>query len=514
MPVQIVPCYFSPSVDSAWSVAPGALTNVDALAPLQVGAYGSIGTVDPFSGSFITGTDILKGKMFRQVAGTVRFLVFRKQDIDEYDSFLALTNRGTAYNAATANWEAAAWGNQIIACNYLDATQSSTGAGFAGLGGGSPKARYVAASQDFVILADVDDGGSNVYSDMVWWCGLRNPATWTPAIATQAGNIRLLGSPGPIRNVVAFRGGFVAFKDNSMFMGTYVGPPPNGFIFDWTMISNRIGCIAPDSIAELDGKLYFLHSSGFYEFDGQTIRNIGMPVYSAFLNEVNCISNAYTSHFFQFTGTPEGYALIQAVSDDVDGVVWWRTSRQIGNPSFRPAFTFYGYNPRTQRWGRWTQNTGFLGASDPHSKLVFANFVDFDTFKSDKSGRFWMIWPNSSTGTTVASVRYPVVTTNTAATYTTGIVGSVEGSQTQNRHHWRTLPGTTADSGATVTAAGYSSENKLVTNGTATGAVNTEFDYADIHISSKFRTNTVTWTVGKVTILAGVGSEMVGGGRR
>jgi len=507
MPAKIVPCYFSPSVDNAWSVAPGALTGLQNFAPLQIGAYGSMGVATPSGFSGIADLDFLKGKMFRQVAGTVRLLMFRPGNIDEYDNAGTKTNRGTGYNAATANWEAAAWGNQIIACNYLDATQSSTGAGFAGLGGGSPKARYVAANQDFVILADVDDSGSNVFSDMVWWCGLRNPATWTPAIATQAGNIRLLGAPGPIRNVVAFRGGFVVFKDNSMFMGTYVGPPPNGFIFDWTMISNRIGLIAPDAVAELDGKLYFLHSSGFYEFDGQTIRNIGMPVYQQFGVETGYFVNPNQGPVI---GAGDGIAKTQTVADDIDGIVWFQSNITIAGTH---PFLFYGYNPRTQRWGRGQLAGGGVGSG--FSKLIVANFADINAFLSGRTAdRFWVV-ANGAAASSIQAVQYPVATAaGVQAYYITGLVGSREGSSTSLRHHWRTLNGTTADSAVAVTINGYSSETKLIANGTATGAVNTEFDYADVLISSRFKTATVQFSVGKVTILAGIGFDEQPGGRR
>src|SRR3990172_642707 len=105
---QIVPCYFAPDIDNAWAVAPGALASVNLLAPLQNGAYGSIGTANYFGASTLTGSDILSGKMFRQINGGVRLLMFRPGNIDEYDSSAVLTNQGTGYNASTVAWRAAA----------------------------------------------------------------------------------------------------------------------------------------------------------------------------------------------------------------------------------------------------------------------------------------------------------------------------------------------------------------------------------------------------------------------
>ena len=87
---------------------------------------------------------------------------------------------------------------------FPPALSACTGAGFSALGGSSPKAAHIAANVNFVMMADVDDGGSNVYTDMVWWSGIRNPATWTPSQATQAGNIRLLDIPGVRDGIVDF----------------------------------------------------------------------------------------------------------------------------------------------------------------------------------------------------------------------------------------------------------------------------------------------------------------------
>ena len=125
-----------------WSVNPGACTAMAKLVQRQDGMLQTfVSDYQAQSSSFgfsLTGSDHLHAEVFAQTDATSRFLTFRKQDIDEYSSAGVRTNRGTGYNAATTAWSAAAWGNQIIACNYLDATQSSTGAGFSGLGGSAP----------------------------------------------------------------------------------------------------------------------------------------------------------------------------------------------------------------------------------------------------------------------------------------------------------------------------------------------------------------------------------------
>ncbi len=497
---QIVSPYYAPDIDNAWSVAPGALSAMDGFAPLQAGTYGSMGQTSLFN---LTsgGIDTLHGQMFRQINGSVRFLTFRPGNIDEFDNTGARTNRGTSYNASTTNWSADSWGNQIIACNYLDATQSSTSTSFSALSG-APKARYVASNLQFVMLADVDDGGSNVFSDMVWWGGLQDPSTWTPSIATQAGNQRLLDVPGPIKGIIAFRDTFVVFKENAIFVGAYVGPPPYGYIFQWRLVSARIGCIAPKSIVELDGKLYFMHSSGIYEFDGQALRNIGLPIFQSFM--------ALTG----YAGAPPpnttslSQSLVQAVGDDIDGVVWFHIGYTFAGTFFT---VLYGYNTRAGKWGRFITSPG---ASATQSCLVMdANYADHQAFKTDNTGRLLVLFAPSGGPSALYSVRYPAAGSGTPS-YTTGIFGSVDGSDLIDTHYIRTLAGTTSDTGITGTTSGYSSENQLVTNGATTSVYNAEFDEMDCRIESRFKKQLVTWTTGKVVVLGGIGFNGTKGGKR
>jgi hypothetical protein len=497
----MVPVFFAPDMDNAWSANPGALTMMTGFAPMQNGAYGSIGTANLFGSSTLTDDDHITAYTFRQLDGTVRFLTCRVQNIDEYDSSASRTNRGTGYNAATTGWSMAAWGNQIIACNFLDATQSSTGAGFSALSG-APKARRVAANQNFVIFADVDDGGSNIYPDMVWWSGIQNPAQWTPSIATQCGNYRLLDAPGPIREIVAYRDTFVAFKDNAVFVGEYIGPP---YVWSWRLVSNRVGCIAPNGVAELDGRLYFVHTSGFYEFDGNALRNIGVPVTQSFLRESSLISGVSVGGVSPPGGsfTADGVTTTQTAVDDIEGIVWFKGGyvRVLDSD----AITFlYGYNARSQKWGRHNVETGSVTGKT--ACMVRGSTVDAQAFKADGTGRFLMVW-NTTAGTTVRSIRYPAATTDTVPTsVTTGLFGG-KPSGTLTKTSWRLLAGSEADSGMTLIVTGYKDEAKLTSMGSATAAVNTEFAEGDYIMNARYRQQGYTWSVGKVTILGGLGGE-------
>lgn len=501
---------YAPDVDNNWRFAPGVLTHVQALAPLQSGALGSVGTANYFSSSTLTGSDHLMAQTFRQVAGTVRFLTFRPGNIDEYDSSATRTNRGTGYNASTTMWSATAWGNQIIATNYLDAPQSSTGTSFSALSGSPPKARMVASNLDFVMFADVDDGGSNVYSDMVWWGGLRNPSTWTPSPATQAGNGRRLEAPGPIRALVAYGKSFVVFKDNAIIVGNFIGPP---YVFGWRMISSRIGCVGQNAVCELDGKLYFLHTSGFYEFDGQTIRPVGLPVTQSFLTEAQYVAGAAAGEDAP-SATTIGLAKTQCAADDIEGVVWWETGNYDGVVGQTNTSTLYGLNVRTGKWGR--HSIAVTGSANQMQPLVKTTTADMQAFKADTSGRLWQV--SNQTSTVLYSIRYPYATvTNFESTLTMGVWGDQQDAAKNDRIYLRHRKGSTSltsTSDVTGTLRGFQDEALNVSNGTATSAFNTEFIAMDHTLNARYKNATVTYATGKKIVLAGIALGEKAAGKR
>ena len=489
MSVQIVPVTYAPDLDNAWSVAPGALVSVTNFVPLQNGTYGSCGWTD--LGWTITGSDQVSAYLIRKVDGTVRCFVNRATNIDEYDYAGTRTNRATGLTS-TADWSMCAQGNAVIACSIDNATQVSTGAGFAALGGGSPKAAHCASNRGFVMLANTDTSG-----DQVWWSALYNYASFTPSIATEAGNTRLLEAPGPITALIAYRDGFVAFKDNALFVAEYVGP---NYIWDWRIMSNRIGCVGDKAVVECDGKLYFMHRSGFYEFDGANLRNIGLPLFNAFLSWFGHIT---IPGYGTFNQTSIALSKVQTAADEIEGTVTFKHS-YVYTLTGKYFDAYYTYNVRSQKWGYVSGN----GSGDTNQILVRASAADFDDFKgSHLSARFLMI-QTVSAATTLQYAKYPAVTTNAGAAFTTGVIGSPDSSGTLYRFHWRTLAGTDNDTGVTITANTYSSENRNLSLGTITGSVNTEMDYGDILTSSRFRRINLTWQNGKAVVLGGVGLEL------
>jgi hypothetical protein len=501
--IQIPDAQYVPDLDAA-RIA-GGLIGMTGFAPLQRGPYGSVSTNEVYA---VQGTTALHAETFRQLNDTVRLLVFNKQAIDEYDYDGTRTNRGVGYSASTTTWDAAAWGNYIYACNYHDATQVSNGTSFSAVGDDCPKARWVAANVNFVMLADTDDGVDQL-SDQVWWSALQDPTEWTPSIATQAGKVRLLDAPGPIKRLVAFRDVFVAFKENSIFVGEYVGPP---FLFQWRMVSSRIGLAASYAVCELDDALYFVHTSGVYKWDGAQLSNVGLPVWQTILNTIahNAIpagSNAgdMPSPGSGRSGVP--LTALRMIGDDVDGVVWIACYTQsITTSRYRPVL--YGFNVRTQKWGA----IGSLQYEGENPAIfVDAKHSDMRAYlQSDMpaQARVWYV-DNVLAGSRMRDLRYPDAwdTSKIVGSVATALQGTVKGSTDAVRVYARCLNGSDGGPFDTCTLYGWANEQRNVGAQTSACVINTELDCFDGRLNAKLKLAYLTGGTAKWCLLSGIGIE-------
>jgi len=478
-----------PDVDLNWDVNPGACSYINGLVPLQNGNMGTINGNANTSFN-VTGEDILHGQMFMQTDGTVRLLAFRKNDIDEYASDSTRTNRATGLTTSTGTWSAASWGNQIIAVSKQVATQSSTGAGFTALGGSPPKAARIASNVNFVMVADVDDGGSNVYPDMVWWSGIRNPATWTPSQATQAGNVRLLDTPGAITELVAYGNKFVAFKENAIYLGTYIGPP---YVFSWQVVSSNIGCSYPKAVAECDGRLYFVHNSGFYSFDGQSVQNIGVGI---------------ASIVDEFRTSDKG----NAVADEKEGVVWFATHGVAVGGGTYYTIKLYPYNVRTGLWGGVVISDLGSGTGRPQA-LVKSTYAERFAFGLGNGGT--IAYFDNDTSPRFRVCVYPDTPTIGPAIYT-GYVGNNDVAGRITRTHVRMIRGVGA--APTLTSAylyGYSDENGSSADTTKSLTWNSEFLSLDGAVMAKYAKTEIQFSNSTAKMeVAGIGFDVVYGGKR
>lgn len=190
---------------------------------------------------------------------------------------------GTAWNTvssatytggAETRWRFAQFGDTTYAVNRADPMQYSSSGNFADRSG-APKATFIESVwPGFVMVFNYNDG-SNDYTDG-WFCSALNDDTdWTPAVATQCANGRLIDTPGAITGGKRLGQDVIAYKERSMYLGRYIGAP---FVFEWQLLPGDIGCAVQEGIANVDTAHIFAGYENFYYFEGSRPISIGNPL--------------------------------------------------------------------------------------------------------------------------------------------------------------------------------------------------------------------------------------------
>jgi hypothetical protein len=106
-----------------------------------------------------------------------------------------------------------------------------------------------------------------------WWCcALEDETDWTPSIATQCATGELLSSPGPIVAGKRLADNIIAYKERSMHVGQYAGPPN---IWEWREIPGVVGTYSNESVVNIGTHHIFIGFDDIYIFDGVRPISIG-----------------------------------------------------------------------------------------------------------------------------------------------------------------------------------------------------------------------------------------------
>lgn len=229
-------------------------------------------------------------------------------------------------------WRFAQFGNATLATNQLDPIQASVSGAFADIAG-APQARIIETVAGFVLAFATIDPVNGDEPDR-WWCsGLYDHTTWAPSQATQAANGRLIDSPGEIRAAKKLGNDVVVYKEKSMYLGRYVGPP---IIWAWQQIPGEIGALSQESVVSIDTAHVFIGNDDFWLFDGSRPTPIGAPVRKWFFDNSNPQFRYRTQgHYDRFNALVYWYYASLQSSGDLDACII--------------------YNTKTQRWGRVTR---------------------------------------------------------------------------------------------------------------------------------------------------------------
>jgi hypothetical protein len=279
---------YGPDLDST---TPGVITNCSALVP---GLKGMEGAPSPQATNLAALTAACKGgAVCRKLDNTVRFFAGTVTKLQEAGS-TSWTDRTRASGgdyalASDGRWRFAQFADQSLAATKSDILQASTAGAFANAAANAPKAGIVLTGNGFIILLDVNDQGG-IYDSTDrphgWWIA-RSSATWTPSVANEAYTGELKSTPGKCRAGKMFGNTVIAYKDRSMYRGTYVGQA--GWEFE--LIPGEAGAMSQEVVIDVGTaetpKHILMGFEDFYEFAGGFPQSIGTPLTKTVFGELN-----------------------------------------------------------------------------------------------------------------------------------------------------------------------------------------------------------------------------------
>lgn len=306
---------FAPNVDPT---TPGALLDCSNLIPTLRGMK-SAPSAQPF-GNPAFPSQARGGVICELLSGAYRSFVGTSTDLYEIignaNTNVSATPGG--YLGGANPWRFAQFGNASIATNGQDPLQQSISAGAFSPITGSPSARIIEVTQGFVFAFNTIDAtyGSNPHG---WFCSaLYDQTNWTPSQATQCARGVIVDTAGEITAGKVFGTNIIVFKQQSMYYGTYQGPP---IIWAFNQITPQIGTPCQEAVVSALNMLLFLGTDAqVYRFDGTVPKPIGDDVHewlsdnwsrqyqgnvASYYDQINSMAYWYFCSAANTTGIPD-----------------------------------------------------------------------------------------------------------------------------------------------------------------------------------------------------------------
>lgn len=263
----------------------GVLTNCNQIIPTVRGFKAAPSPVS--SGNSVLAATCQGAAALEQPDATTRFFAASPTALYEQSGVSWADRSATAYGATnTDRWRFAQFGGVSLAIQKQNVLQASSASGAFSQVTAAPKASIVEVANNFVFLFNTNEA---TYGDSTnrWWCAALNSYTdWTPAIATQCATGILQSSPGKILAGRMFGAQIVAYKEKSMYLGTYVGPP---VVWSWDQIPGEVGALCQEVVVNVgtpeQPKHIFMGPDNFYSFDGSRPVPVGNEVKEKVFNE-------------------------------------------------------------------------------------------------------------------------------------------------------------------------------------------------------------------------------------
>lgn len=235
----------------------------------------------------------------------------------------------------TDRWRFARFGDRLLATNFADEIQKfdmTTDTDFADLAGSPPKARYIAAYGEFVLIGNTETNANGVR-----WSGINDSEEWT--IGTAQSDLQDLPDGGAVTGLAVSDAAYI-FQESKIRRMLYTG---GGTIMQFDVVEQERGLIAPDSLCSLGRVHFYLSEDGYYLFDGVSSTAIGYDKIDS---------------TFKADSDRDSYHRMSSAVDPINKLVGWLyPNRQaIGaQPN-----TLLVYNWANQRWAKCTYTMELL----------------------------------------------------------------------------------------------------------------------------------------------------------
>ena len=332
---------FAPDADPS---EPGVLTDCNALLPTLNGVKTIPSNVD--SDFSVIASTAASGASVTKLDGTNEIYVATKGKTSTIYKLTSTTwtnfkNGGGTYSAnSAAQWTFAQYGDIILAAQKGDKIQrtSTATASFTSMSvsSGMFKARIVETVLDFAVAFNIDDSDLTgpIYGDAPdrWLCSAAgNVSDWTTSIATQSTSGRLTDYPGEITAAKRLGSNLVAYKQQSMFLGQYVGVPE---VWRFRAIpGDGLGTWGPFSVVSIETAHLFWGFDNAYLYDGTRPIPIG--------------TNRVAKWFFENLNIAEADKMIGYHDRQEFRVIWYFPS---GADATLDRYVAYNY--RSDRWAQ------------------------------------------------------------------------------------------------------------------------------------------------------------------
>lgn len=248
------------------ATTPGLVVDCENAIPSDRGMEGGPSQIDAVSNLTALGGECRGSAVLTNTSGSRRHFAGTQTAMFELSGTAWIdVSRTALYTGSTENrWLFDQFGNVAIATNDTEKIQWSTSGRFDDITA-APQARVVFSTGNFVMALNTND---TTYGDSPdrWWCSAyQDYSSWAASVTTQATTGRLIGNGGELSAGLMLGPYAVAYKQTSIFLGSYVGTP---VVWQWDRIPGEIGCIGPEAVCDIGGAHIFVGQDNIWMFDG------------------------------------------------------------------------------------------------------------------------------------------------------------------------------------------------------------------------------------------------------